>query len=202
LESVGDGLLVMDESYVNFVPTAWPAVPLLESGSLFLLRSMTKDYALGGLRLGYGLGPRGVMEALRQARPPWSVNSLAQAAGLAALKDQGHLERSLRGVEESKTYLVAEMSAPSTGSGQRLGFKVLPSAAHFFLIKVGDAPGFRSRLLRRGFCLRDCSSFGLPRFVRLAPRTLPECQRLVEALRELAPWTSRGRADGSPPTMP
>lgn len=88
-------LLVLDEAFVTFVADAWSSVPLIKEGNLLALRSMTKDYALAGLRLGYAVSHPDVISALRQVHPPWSVNALAQAAGVAALLDEAHLRRSL-----------------------------------------------------------------------------------------------------------
>lgn len=172
-----EGLLVLDEAYVNFAAEAEPSVPLLKRGNLVILRSMTKDYALAGLRLGYALAPPQVLEALRRIRPPWNVNALAQAAGLAALEDEAHLARARALVAGAKEYL-----APAL---RRLGLRPLPSVTNFFLVEVGDGPGFRARLLRRAILVRDCSSFGLPHFIRIGARPLSDCERLVQAVAEV-----------------
>ena len=81
---------MLDEAYLAFVAEPWDALPLLSGGNLVLLRSMTKDYALTGLRLGYSLASAEVTERLASFQPDWSVNALAQAAGVAALADAGH----------------------------------------------------------------------------------------------------------------
>lgn len=170
-------LLVIDEAYLAFVPDVEPTVDLVRAGNILLLRSMTKDYALAGLRLGYGLAHHRIIDSLRRVRPPWSTSALAQAAGLAALREDAHMERSRRGVWEAKAFLSRELSAQ--------GLTVYSSSANFFLVQVADAPTFRRALLRRGCCVRDCTSFGLPSFMRIGVRTLAECQRLVEAVEEV-----------------
>jgi histidinol-phosphate aminotransferase len=181
LESLSDAspecLLVLDEAYLSFVEEPWDSLSLLERGNLVLLRSLTKDYALGGLRLGYALGPPALMRALRTVLPPWSVNSLAQEAGILALRDQGHLARSRRAIAQAKEYLLGEL--------RRLGLAPLPTATNFLLVPVGDASAFRLALLRQGILVRDCTSFGLPEHIRISLRTLPECQRLVAAMRRV-----------------
>jgi len=178
-EAVGtNGLLVVDEAYLSFVDGAEESSPgLLGLGNLVVLRSMTKDYALTGLRLGYAVASEEVSRLLRAYQPGWSVNSLAQAAGLAALSNQEHLARARECVRQVKGYLQRELGV--------LGLKVGPSAANFLLIDVGDAASVRARLLRRGVCVRDCTSFGLPRHIRVGIRTIPDCQRLVKSLSEL-----------------
>ncbi len=170
-------LLVVDEAYLPFVQEAESLLDLLPSGHLFLLRSLTKDYALAGLRLGYGLGTAAMAGALRLTQPPWSVNTPAQAAGAAALADAEYLDRGRAEVWAARRELVLELQA--------LGLRVTPPAANFVLVEVGDAALFRARLLRRGCVVRDCTSFGLPGHVRIGVRTGPECAHLIRALREI-----------------
>ena len=170
-------LLVVDEAYVNFVEERWDATYLLQSSvreSVVLLRSMTKDYALTGLRLGYALASPAVVSRLARLQPDWSVNSLAQVAGLAALADTGYLSAARRAVGEARDFLVE--------SFQRMGFSPLPSAANYLLVEVGDGSAWRERLMRRGLFVRDCASFGLPDCIRIGIRAMPDCRRLVEAL--------------------
>ena len=144
---------------------------------MLLLRSLTKDHGLAGLRLGYAITTPDLLDPIRRVRPPWSVNALAQAAGLAALEDVGHIEEARRVVAESRAYLAEELGA--------LGLGVIPSAANFLLVRVGDGAAFRSGLLERGVCVRDCASFGLPAYVRIGVRRLEECRRLASAAREV-----------------
>lgn len=172
-DAVPDSLVVVDEAYRQFVDEPPPSASLLGRSNVVLLRSLTKDYALPGLRLGYALAPASICAALDRVRPPWSVNAVAQAAGLAALREPAHLEEARAEVRRARTYLSAVLGA--------LGLPVLPSAANYLLVKVGDARSVRAALLRRGVCVRDCTSFGLPEYVRVGLRTLPECEQLVAA---------------------
>lgn len=84
----GTGLLVLDEAYVSFVDEAWNSPPLLSMKNVVLLRSMTKDYALTGLRLGYMLAAEAVVERVRGFQYSWSVNAPAQASGIAAFAER------------------------------------------------------------------------------------------------------------------
>ena len=172
-----DSLVVLDEAYVSFVDGAWSSLEMIEGGNLLLLRSMTKDYAMAGLRLGYGLARAEIIATLRRLCPPWNVNTVAQEAGVIAANEEEHLKQCQAELKEAKNYLVAELS--------RLGLPPLPSEANFFLVEVGNASGFRRELLKRRVLVRDCSSFGLPQHIRIAPRTLPECQSLVVAIKEV-----------------
>ena len=82
--------------------------------------------------------------------------------------------------------LVKEFATSPEGQKELkgLGFSILPSRTNFFLVKVSQAPKFRQALLKKGILVRDCTSFGLPEYIRLAPRTMPECQQLITAIKE------------------
>jgi histidinol-phosphate aminotransferase len=175
-----DRLLVLDEAYASFAPRRWPSVPLLERfENLVILRSLTKDHALPGLRLGYALAPANLAHALEAVRPPWSVNSGALRAGLATLEPEAeaHLAQAMRIVATSRTLLTDGFSA--------LGYHVAPSSANFVLVDVRDALAFRSALMRCGMVVRDCTSFGLPAHVRIACRLPNQCRRLIATVRQL-----------------
>jgi histidinol-phosphate aminotransferase len=169
-------LFVVDEAYLAFAPGAASSLNPGQD-NLLVLRSMTKDYGLAGLRLGYAAGHAGVIAALGQVRPAWNVNALAQAAGLAALADEAHLQRSLGALREAKDQLVAGLQA--------IDLSPLPSAVHFFLVPVGDGRAFRQALLKRAIMVRDCASFGLPAHVRIATRRPEENVRLLAAIGSL-----------------
>jgi threonine-phosphate decarboxylase len=172
-------LFIVDEAYLTFTAGA-PSVLPVRRPNVLALRSMTKAYALAGLRLGYAVGSPEILDALRRARPPWSVNALAQAAGIAALQDAAHLRCCLARIAQAKGDFVAGLHA--------LGLTPVPSATHFFLARVGDGAGCRQALLQRGLLVRNCASFGLPEYIRVATRRPEENARLLTALGELRPW--------------
>lgn len=176
LQAAPATLLVLDEAFVNFVAEAWPATALLDYPNLLILRSMTKDYALTGLRLGYLLAAPAVVDALLTVQPPWSVNALAQAAGLAALADQQHLRTTLAALAYANQQLRAMLDD--------LHFEPLASAVHFWLLPVptATAPVWQRALLAHGVRVRDTSSFGLPVHVRIAAQAPAANARLVMAL--------------------
>jgi histidinol-phosphate aminotransferase len=174
LDASYDTLVVLDEAYISFVDNAWSSLEMIEGSNLFILRSMTKDYAMAGLRLGYGVARKEIIATLRRICPPWNVNALAQKAGIIAIAKEGYLRRCQAELKEAKNYLITELS--------RLGLSPLPSEANFFLVEVGDAAAFRFELLKQKMLVRDCASFGLPSYVRIAPCTLSECRKLVAAV--------------------
>ena len=178
---------IIDESYLAFlavpVSTYMPALP-----NLLIVRSLTKEYALAGVRLGYALAAPPLIEAMQRVQPPWSVNALAQAAGIAALADQAHLHWTLDALRRAKEEFVAGL--------QRIGLRPLVSETHFMLVHVGDGAALRRRLLLQGMLVRDCASFGLPAYVRIATRRPEENLRLLNTLAQLCPM------QGSPPPAP
>ena len=168
-------LLVVDEAYINFVESAWASVALLKSGHLVLLRSMTKDYALAGLRLGYLLAPAGVIRVLSKVQPPWSINAVAQEAGLAAVASEAHYLdtwHKLRGL--TQTFRCSLL---------KVGLEVLPTDANFMLVRIGDGARAREALWPYRLLVRDCASFGLPAYVRLGTRLEEDNRRLVSCLK-------------------
>ena len=172
-------LLVVDEAYLSFVENPWDSLGLLDRANVILVRSMTKDYAQTALRLGYALASKDVVSRLRDYQPDWSVNGLAQKAGISALEDAGYLPRARDAVFRAKKYLSTELTA--------LGLEVPRSEANFILVKVGDAPKWRSLLLSKGMVVRDCTSFGLPEYIRVGIRSMADCRRLAAAVAAVAP---------------
>lgn len=170
-------LFFVDEAYIAFIP-GMASVLGGQQENILILRSMTKDYALAGLRLGFAVGAERLMDTIAGVRPPWNVNALAQAAGLAALHDEPYYRRTLAQTRVEKAFLTDGLAA--------LGYAPCASLAHFFLLPVGDGRAFRERLLPHGLVVRDCASFGLPEYVRIAPRTRPENIRLLETLSSIA----------------
>ena len=179
----GIGLLVLDEAYVSFVDQPWDSTPLLRSvtsdgGNVALLRSMTKDYALTGLRLGYMLASEEIVERVRSFQYSWSVNAPAQAAGIAAIADREQVQKGREAVREGKEFLLK--------TARSLGLECAPCAANFLLLKVGRADELRRQLLtRHKVCVRDCASFGLPEYIRVGIRTMDDNRILADALKQV-----------------
>ena len=172
-----DTLIVLDEAYVSFTANAWDSLILLDYSNILIVRSMTKDLALAGLRLGYGIASREIIDTLKKVRPPWNVNSVAQQAGIAALNSPHYMKKCSALINKGKDYLLAELES--------LGYQVLPTDTNFFLVRVDKAADFQSRLLAKGFLVRDCSSFGLPGYVRMAPRRMQDCRSLIAAIKSM-----------------
>jgi histidinol-phosphate aminotransferase len=174
----GVGILALDEAYVSFVDDRWDSTPLLGKENVTLLRSMTKDYALTGLRLGYMLASEEVIDQVKNYQYTWSVNAPAQAAGIAAIAESEQVEKGRDAVREGKEFLMA--------IAESVGLECAPAAANFLLFRVGDATERRMDLLTRyGMCVRDCTSFGLPDYIRVGVRTMEDNRRLANALTQI-----------------
>jgi histidinol-phosphate aminotransferase len=168
-------LVVLDQAFLSLSPH-WHEVAAVLPPSVVRLRSMTKDNAIPGLRLGYLLATPEVAAAVETQRPPWTISAPAQAAGLAALEEE-------RFLKESRERLLADRDALATEL-LAIGLEPLPSATTYLLVPVPDAGALRARVLGHGVMIRDCTSFGLPRHIRLAARPPQDRRRLIAALRE------------------
>lgn len=171
------GYVLLDRSYAALrrdgLDQRLPALP----PNVLQLYSLTKGYALAGLRLGYLLGAPALLERIAAYQPTWSVSSAAQAAGLAALADSSFLSSSVPRLWAASDELWAGFRS--------LGLQVRRAALPFMLVQSGAGAATRAALLRQGMLVRDCSSFGLPAWVRVAPRQPEENERLLEAWRHL-----------------
>ncbi len=176
--------LIVDRAYADMLRDAVPdAVDTAELHSFVIqLHSLTKLYALAGLRLGYLVAHHEVIERVAAYQPTWSVNSAAQAAGLAALGDKEFVRVTLPRLWQSSDQLRRELRA--------LGLTVLPSRLPFMLVHTGNGAATRKDLLQQGCVVRDCASFGLPEYVRVAPRKPEENLILVNTWRRLWPHQS------------
>jgi threonine-phosphate decarboxylase len=179
---------VVDEAFLPFLGdeeahTLIPAVGRLPN--LVVLRSLTKLYTLPGLRLGYAVVAQGQDRELRQQLSPWSVNALAQIAGVAALADEGFLA-STRAWLRSEGGAFFEQLQCIPGD-----VEVIPSRANFLLLRLRrgriTARSLRGLLAERGIAIRDASNFiGLDdHSFRVAVRTAEDNCRLVDELRSL-----------------
>lgn len=175
--------LVLDEAFMDFCGDEHSAMKeVVSSGCGVVLRSLTKFYALAGLRLGCAIAPPHLAERLRSLLPPWEVNTVAQFAGVAALADHQY-------ADETRELVQAERQLLADALAHLPGLQVFPSAANYLLFRLPemiDAPFLNQRLFKKHQILvRDCSNFvGLDsHFVRIAVRSRTENERLIDALR-------------------
>jgi histidinol-phosphate aminotransferase len=167
-------LFVVDEAYAQFLPQYESAMHTTLPNVL-VLRSMTKDYSLAGIRLGYVTGPVDLIAVLEQVAIPWSVNEFAQIAGVAAIAAQSEYQCMWRDLRDEATRFKAGLRA--------LGYNPVDSPMHYFLMAVGDARLLRERLLAEGLLVRLCESYDLPNHIRLSTQLPEQNRRLLDFLK-------------------
>ena len=179
-------LLVLDEAYIDFArepDTLSPLARFGETDNLVLLRTFSKLYGLAGLRLGYGIMPPWLAELIQRIKLPFSVNILAERAGIAALQDTAF--RSM-----TRDLVLAERSELQERL-RDLGCSVYPSQANFLMFQPPvDAAFLHQRLLEKGIIIRPLSSYGLPHLLRVSIGREDENRAFLRAVRSILSGTT------------
>lgn len=173
-------LLVMDEAYIEFLEDAVDLLPLIRQNlnpNLILMRTFSKIYGLAGLRVGYGIADKELIAALEKIRQPFNINSMAQAAALAALDDDEHVKRTRANNFAGRGFLETAL--------HKLKLPFVPSAANFILVKVGDGQKVFLELQKLGVIVRPMAGYQLPEFIRISIGTPAENTRCVDALAQV-----------------
>ncbi len=179
-------LLVVDEAYMDFAMDNeyGTKYSLLDSGiyrdNIAFLRTFSKSYALAGMRLGYIVLPEELADYLWRARMPFSVNILAEEAGLAALEDIVFYEKSLQVVRTGREQLTKGL--------KKLGCKVWPSHANFIMFappKGNDVATLFEALLKKGFILRPLKSYDLAHLFRITVGTEHENNNFLQTFEKI-----------------
>ena len=172
-----DVIIVLDEAYNEFLDpslqvdsTAW----ISRYPNLIVTHTFSKAHGLAALRVGYGVMDASVADLLNRVRQPFNVNSLAQAAALAALDDVQYVEDSRRLNRDGMRQLEAGLQA--------LSVRGLPSYGNFILVGVENAPAIYQSLLRQGVIVRPVANYGLPAWLRVTVGTRAENERFLAAL--------------------
>jgi threonine-phosphate decarboxylase len=188
--------LILDEAFMDFCEEESAKKLVVANGNGIVLRSMTKFYALPGLRLGYALASSELADRISALRLPWSVNTMAQIAGLASLADAEYRQATLESIAGERCFLY-------TGLAAIPGLKPYPSAANYLLVEIAtglSAGLLQERLLSERIIIRNCGNFtGLSeRFFRVAVRRREENERLIAALADaLSSLSYCGASKGS-----
>ena len=162
----GAALLVLDQAYDSFTSAPLGTPAFAGHPAVLHLRSLTKDHALAGVRVGFAIGPAVTIAALDRVRVPWMVSAPAQAAAIAALTDEAeaHVSRTIAQLRQSAADLWSWCD--------HVGIERVPSDTHYGLL----------RTRAEGIMVRDCTSFGLPDWIRVSVRTEPENAVLRQGL--------------------
>jgi len=175
-----DVLLVVDEAYFEYVQE--PEYPdslryHSEDRPILTLRTFSKLYGLAGLRIGYGVGPKSLIDMMHRVRQPFNVNAAAQWAATAALGDVDHVRRSLEVNRQGIEYLQGQFT--------KLRLEFVPSQANFILVRVGKGQEVFRRLLSQGVIVRPMDGYRFPEHLRVTVGTMEENQKFIEALRKV-----------------
>jgi threonine-phosphate decarboxylase len=178
--SSSSAFVIVDESFIDFESVPSAAVLLSTYPQLVILRSLTKFYALPGLRLGALIGDEDRIRGWRSLREPWQVNVLAEEAGIAALRDEEHAKASLQMVERERAWLFNKIRLlPKTNPE--------PSRANYLFVRLGySATELAAHLLQRKILIRNCAGWPgvVGEAIRIAVRTPSENNRLLATWKE------------------
>jgi len=172
--------IILDEAFIEFNQRESLIKEAISRENLFILRSFTKFFGLAGLRAGYGIGNKKLIEGLNRIKEPWTVNAFAQLAAKEVLGDAEYINRTLQLIEKEGKFLFEHLL-------KIRGLNPYPSRANFILIKIEreiSSTKLCEQLAKKGIIIRDCANFrGLnDKFIRVAIRTHRENLKLLEAL--------------------
>ena len=176
-------LVFVDETFIELVPDSNPSLvkTIKKYDNLFILRSFTKSFGLAGLRIGYGLSSKKIIEVLQRIKIPWNVNYIAQSAASTALCYSDFLNKSRQNIKKENLFLMNSLSKLEWMS-------CFNSSTNFILIKTKiNSKILQKKLLKKNILIRDCSTFcGLnENYVRIAVKNRKENQILIKALGEI-----------------
>lgn len=173
-----DTLLVIDQSYDAFADESLGTPVLAGHPNVLHVRSITKEHALAGIRVAFGVASREVAESIESVRVPWATSAPAQAAAVATFEADAlsFAHGTVRMLKREARRITSELRAD--------GIAVIDSSTHYLLIEVRNAARFQRQIAHaNGILVRDCASFGLPACIRIAARTPTENNVLLSAIR-------------------
>ena len=176
-------IVFIDECFIELVPKSNESVLsyVKKYDNIFILRSLTKSFGLPGLRIGYACGSKEIIKILQKIKIPWSVNSLAQDAANAVIKNISHIKKSNLIIQKELKYLEDNISILN-------GFECISSSTNFILIKTkNDSTKLQTKLLKNKILIRDCKNFrGLDNhYIRIAVKSHKDNVKLVKALEKI-----------------
>lgn len=171
-----DCMLVVDLSFDGFLERPLGIPTSARGANSIALRSLTKDFALAGIRAAYCVSSTTNIERIERARIPWTVTAPMEAAIVATC------DASVAAHATATTALLRAHAREMRASLERSGFATSPTHTHYFTVEVDDAAETARALRAAGLRVRDCTSFGLPRHIRVAARTPDENRLLTDVM--------------------
>jgi histidinol-phosphate aminotransferase len=174
-------VVLLDEAYFDYVERkdySRAVEQVREGRKLVVLRTFSKVYGLAGMRVGYAIGPAGILRNIDKFRLPFNTAGPAQAAAIAALDDHEHVRRSIESNREGMRQLETGLDA--------IGIKHVPSFANFMLVELGmEAGPISDELLKLGVIVRPMRWMGFPQAVRVTVGTRAENEKFLAALAQV-----------------
>lgn len=172
-------ILCFDEAYAEYLAEPPDLKPMIKQGrKIVCLRTFSKIYGLGGLRLGYAYGDPDLVALLNRVRQPFNVNALAQIGGLAALGDEAFCNHSRLENERGRTQLIKGL--------KQLGLNVYGGSANFVFVDVGEGQTIFEKLQKQGIIVRPLANYGLPEYIRVTIGTAEQNERFLSTMRQLS----------------
>ena len=171
-------VVVFDEAYFEYLDDPPDTLRFVRGGrNVVVLRTFSKIQGLASLRVGYGIARPELIQVLHKTRQPFNVSGLAQAAALAGLQDDEHLQKTKKITDQGRDYLQREFAAMS--------LRFVPSAGNFVMVNVGDGMRVFRELLERRIIVRALKGYDLAQWVRISIGTMEQNQRCIAALKEV-----------------
>lgn len=175
--------VVIDECFLDFIENKeeFSTVNLLNTyNNLIILKAFTKIYAIPGIRLGYCMSSNEhLIETLKISGSPWNVSNIAQAAGIAALKEKDYVKESVAYINQERKYLNDELN--------KLNIKTYESHANYILFKIHDKIDLKEEMLKKNILIRSCSNYNnlCNDYYRIAVKTRKENKQFLKTLKEI-----------------
>ena len=184
--------LFIDEAFIDFLKDGMKESIINtkeNKQNLFVTRAFTKFFAIPGLRLGYGIYfDKKLEKGISEKKEPWSVNNIAEMAGLTVLDDTRYIEETLKWIAEEKTYVYEKLNEIN-------GIKPYKTEVNFITVKIEDnfilkglnVKILRGKMIEKGILIRDASNFKFldERFFRLAIKNRKNNDRVIETLKKI-----------------
>ncbi len=174
-------IIVVDEAYFEFVQDPqYPDTLALQSSypNLVTTRTFSKAYGMAGLRVGYAFSSPEIADYINRVRLPFNVSRIAQAAAVAAIQDQDHVQRTIelnqRGMQQLTDFF------------HEIGIEYIPSTCNFLTISLGEnAQAIYDALLQEGVIVRPLSANDMPQHLRISIGTSEENQHFMKAIKKV-----------------
>ena len=176
----GSVIVVFDEAYNEFVERKdFPdTTRYIGRKNIIILRTLSKAHGLSGLRIGYGIAEKDIIQFMNRSRQPFNVNSIAQAAAIASLRDKAHIAKSKLTVSEGKRFLYNSLDG--------IGLDYVKSDTNFILVNVKrNARDLFEKMLEKGVIVRSMEAYKLYTYIRVTVGTMAENNKFISALKEV-----------------